>query len=185
MSFKLYDEALKEKITSVFDNFIMAPPEQAFTRSNEEGKVKLPLISAYRMSNPINFEDYNHYETMYGRQTLATKEGFLYTQGVPVTITYQVDIWAQLREYADGLYRELVYYFMQNPDLSIKLPNTEQEYKFFFKLTDVETATDYESFSDKNVIHRYTLTYEIDEARMFYQVDKVPFGKRIIEFVDV
>lgn len=179
MSLQLYDKSLSDKLTAIFPNVIMAPPEQAFSRSADgKAKVKLPLVSAYRMTNPVNFEEYNRYEVTVGRamRTNPTVNNeLLRQQGIPITITYQIDIWANFREHADGLYREIVFYMMTNPNLTIQLPNLPTPQDFAMKLTDVETPTEYASFDDSsNYLHRYTLTYEIDHARLFFQVDDVP-----------
>lgn len=182
MSLTLYDEALKQKLENVFPHVIIAPPDDAFTRSDEDfdGKVELPLISAWRLSNPINFEDYNHFESFRGRPTRMKNESTLVrSEGLPVTITYQIDIWAQLREYADGIYRELVYYLLTNPNLTINIPSIDSPIDFAMSLTDVDTSTDYASFKDNNIVHRYTLTYEIPCARMFFETESALLVKEI------
>ena len=122
MSLELYDKSLLEKLESLFSNVIMAPTDDAFKRSNEDGKVLLPLISAYRLSNPINMEDYNRYEVFSGRLVnIEENSKLIKQQGLPITITYQIDIWAAKRIHADGLFRELVYHLLTNPNLSIQL----------------------------------------------------------------
>lgn len=189
MSLEHYDRAFKDKLSEVFENVIMAPPEKAFERSNKEGKVKLPLISVYRISNPIDFDEYNHPELFRGRRNkFIDNEGFVFTEALPTLITYQVDIWAQMREYADGIFRELVFHLYLEPYLTIKLPtgDSEEGYNFHLNLTDVETATDYEAISDRNTIHRYTLTYEVDDARLFMEGETVKHVKEIpIEYVEI
>lgn len=171
MTLSLYDEAMNEKLTAMFSNYIMAPPDEAFTRETEDGKVDLPLISAYRISNPINFEEYNGYEVFAGRVTRRnmTSPDLIRQQGLPVTITYQIDIWATKRTEADGLYREVVFYLMTHPNISVIIPGIEQPFHFSMKLTDTDSPTEYGSFGDNGEIHRYTLTYEIASARMFFQ----------------
>lgn len=189
MSLELYDKAMIDKLSNLFPNVIMAPPDQAFNRSNKSGKVKLPLISVYRISNPIDFEDFNHYETFTGARTTRYKKDIdkeLLLNGLPVTITYQIDIWAQLRKYADGLYRELVYYLMRNPNLTIQVPNVGTKFDFAMTLTDIDTSTDYDSFDEKNTIHRYTLTYEIPRARMFFENESNKYVKSIpLSIIDI
>lgn len=187
MSLILYDQALKDRLDAIYDNVIMAPPDDAFKRSNKEGKVKLPLISAYRMSNPPRWEDFNHPEAFRGRYTMRDKDGnYVQTASIPVDITYQIDIWAQERVYADGLFRELTFEFLRNPDLMIELPTLEQPEVFSMRLTDVETSTEYGDFGDRNNIHRYTMTYEVEFARMFMEGDTVKYVKTIpVEFIEV
>lgn len=176
---ELYDFALKRKLETLFENVIMAPPEQAFDRSNKEGKVKLPLVSAYRLSNPPNWEYFNHNEAFFGRYNQRTREAYILTQGIPVLITYQIDIWAYERFHADGIYREILFYFLQNPNLKIDIPTADQQFDFVMQLTDVETATDYDNTPERNMIHRYTMTYEVPSARMFMEGRNPPYLKEI------
>lgn len=206
MSLELYDRALEHKLRNVFENVIMAPPDDAFARSNKEGEVKLPLISAYRMSNEIDWENFNHPASFSGRATRvryaegtetdtegnprktavnwdsnpvvdpSMREGleaYRKSETIPIKITYQIDIWAQLRKYADEIFRELVFYLLHYPDLLIEIPSVEKPLVFSMQLTDTSTETDYE-FGDTNVIHRYTLTYEVPFAQLFYEPDSVP-----------
>ena len=206
MSLELYDLALEKKLKNVFENVIMSPPDDAFARSNKEGKVRLPLISAYRMSNEVNWDEFNHPASFRGKPTrVQYREGFendnqgnpryadvnwknnpinnpsmrngldayRFTESVPIKITYQVDIWAQLRKYADEIFRELVFYLLHYPDLLVEIPSVQEPLVFSLQLTDTSTETDYE-FGDMNVIHRYTLTYEVPYAQLFYEPDSVP-----------
>ena len=206
MSLELYDLALEKKLKNIFENVIMSPPDDAFARSNKEGKVRLPLISAYRMSNEVNWDEFNHPASFRGKPTrVEYKEGFknddqgnpryadvnwkhnpvnnpsmrngldVYriTETVPIKITYQIDIWAQLRKYADEIFRELVLHMLHYPDLLVEIPSVQEPLVFSLQLTDTSTETDYE-FGDTNVIHRYTLTYEVPFAQIFFEPDSVP-----------
>ena len=168
----IYDEAFREKLVKVFPNVIIAPPELAFVRSEQEGKVQLPLISLYRISNPIDLEDHNMYEHFSGKRIRVPEDedAFLLEKSLSMTINYQLDIWAQWRSLADGLFREIVYYLLRNPNLEIKIPEFNGEISTFaLRYLDCDQPTDYESFEDKNIIHRYTLSYEVPRAKLFYK----------------
>lgn len=171
----IYDEAFRDKLVKVFPNVIIAPPEKAFERSEQNGKVELPLISLYRMSNPIDLSDFNMYEAFVGKilpiddneNDLAS---FLMEKSLSMTINYQLDIWAQWRSHADGLFREVVYYLLRYPNLEIKIPEFGGATSTFaLRYLDMDQPTDYDSFEDKNVIHRYTLNYEVPRAKLFYK----------------
>lgn len=179
MSFELYDHALKRKLELLFENVKMAPPEKAFKRSNKAGKVKLPLISAYRLSNPPNWENYNQHFAFFGDYAQRNNNEYILTRGLPITITYQIDIWAYERAHADGIYRELVEYMLRFPNLRIDVPTIDRPQDFVMNLTDVETATDYDDTDERNMIHRYTLTYEVPNALMFYEGRHPPYIKEI------
>ena len=206
MSLELYDLALEKKLKNIFENVIISPPDDAFARSNKEGKVRLPLISAYRMSNEVNWDEFNHPASFRGKPTrveyldgfknddqgnpryadISWKhnpitnpsmrrglDAYRITETVPIKITYQIDIWAQLRKYADEIFRELVFYMLHYPDLLVEIPSVQEPLVFSLQLTDTSTETDYE-FGDTNVIHRYTLTYEVPYAQIFFEPDSVP-----------
>ena len=193
MSLEKFDLALERKLKEVFENVLMAPPDDAFARSNKEGKVKLPLITAYRMSNNIEWAYYNQFATFRGQATgLRFKDDpnsspeeryeildkYRLSQTIPVNINYQIDIWAQLRTIADDIFRELVFYLMHFPNLYVDIPSSDNPVVFSLQLTDVDNSTDYE-FDDTNTIHRYTLTYEVPHAQIFMEPKPVPYVKTI------
>lgn len=206
MSLELYDLALEKKLKNIFENVIMAPPDDAFARSNKEGKVKLPLISAYRMSTEVNWDEFNHPASFHGATTRVRYrhgyefdkdgnprvtevnqynrpstnpymreglESYRMTETIPIRISYQIDIWAQLRKYADEIFREVAFYFLHYPDLLVEIPSVERPLVFSLQLTDTATETDYE-FGETNTIHRYSLTYEVPFAQLFYEPDSTP-----------
>ena len=198
MSLEQFDKALERKLKEVFENVLMAPPDDAFARSNKAGKVNLPLITAYRMSNNIEWAYYNQHAAFRGQRTgivfkdtpdttpeerYEVLDRYRVSQTLPVNINYQIDIWAQLRQYADDIFRELTFYLMHFPNLYVDIPSSDNPLVFSLNLTDVDTSTDYE-FDDTNTIHRYTLTYEIPHAQIFMEPTPVPYVKTIpVEYI--
>lgn len=174
----VYDKAMKAKLLEVFDNVISAPPEEAFTRSNKNGKVPLPMISFFRMSNQLE-SDINHSELFYGNPIKNDGDKVLLMEGLPITIVYQIDVWAQLRAYADGIFRELIYYLFRDPNLYVKIPEFNHDLIFALQYQDMDQPTDYESFTDKFQIHRYTLNFEVPRARLFYPHNSAKIVKSI------
>lgn len=166
----IYDEAFRDKLVKVFPNVIVAPPDLAFVRSEQDGKVPLPLISIYRLSNPIDLEDYNMYEAFVGKRLKVDDDTFLLEKSLSMTINYQLDIWTQWRSHADGIFREVVYYLLRYPNLEVKIPEFQGAIsRFALRYLDMDQPTDYDSFEDKNTIHRYTLNYEVPRAKLFYK----------------
>ena len=175
----LYDESLRDRLLEVFDNVVIAPPEKAFNRSAVKGKVQLPMISAYRMTNEIDLDEYNNFETFYGVRGSFNKQRDTYAliQGLPITIMYQIDIWAQLRAYADGIFRELVYHLVRYPNLVIKVPGFDEAQVFALQYEDMDQPTDYSSFTDTDQLHRYTLNYKVPRARLFYGTESAKIAR--------
>lgn len=166
----IYDEAFRDKLMYVFPNVVMAPPEKAFTRSEQAGKVALPMISVYRTSNPVDTSELNHFEVFHGAKASVNSDNTAYklVAGIPISLNYQIDIWAQYRSYADAIFRELFYYLWVYPNLEVKVPDYAKPEIFALQFSDMDQPTDYESFTDKYTIHRYTLNYEVPRARLFY-----------------
>lgn len=187
--FSIYDESFRDKLVNVFPNVVVAPPEKAFERSQQDGKVKLPLISLYRMSNHIDTSNFNHFEAFHGqtlRNRVTPQEAYAVMKTISVTIMYQVDIWAQFRSYADNLFREVFYYLLRNPDLIIRVNQLDHPAQFALNYQDMDQPTDYESFEERNIIHRYTLNYELPRARLFYESESAKMVKSIpIELIPI
>lgn len=167
MSLSLYDEALQRKLKEVFPNVVGASTEEAFSASQEGGKVRLPLISFYRISNPVDNATYNMPEAFKGR--LASRRGDLADREmtIPIIITYQIDIWGTSRKVVDEIFTEFLYFMLRKPNLEIKLPTSDTKFDFSMILQDSENSTELSDFESIGRIYRSTLTYEVS-AKLFY-----------------
>ena len=167
-SLKLYEIALTEKLKSIFPNVKYASPDEAFNSSNNKGKVKLPLITAYRVENPAMFGEMDNFaEKFRGRMTSHTDLTSTNYMTVAVNLSYQIDIWANDRESLDGLYCELIFYMIRYPNLEITLDKFSK-LSFAMMLTDSESMTDTSSFDELGRLYHMSLTYEIPTAKLFY-----------------
>ena len=178
----LYDESFKKKIEEVFPNTIMAPPEIAMRRAQKRGHVELPLISMYRLSNDVDTSETTHPRVFHGAYSFLHKEDESVAQKIKdigMNIEYQVDIYAQLRAHADGIFRELVFYLLNNPNLEVLIPEYGKPQVFALELSGTSQPTDYRTDDDRTLIHRYSLSYMVPRARLFYASDKVPLVKSI------
>ena len=180
-----YDKALEKKLTSIFPNVEGASPDEAFNTSddhNDQAKIRIPLITFYRLSNPIS-DTVSHPEAFSGRITLADMQKASGTaiRTLPMTITYQIDIWATSRETIDDIYRELVFYFHRNPNLVVEDKSEfEEPLEFSMRLVDTETTASTQDFNTNNRLYNYTLTYEVD-AKLFYKKLDV----NLIKFINI
>lgn len=169
MTLKLYDEALERKLKKIFPNVKSAPPEEAlFYSSDSDAKVKLPLITMYRMSNPIDWNSYSFAETNTGFDMSDNDR----TLTISVNINYQIDIWGANRTVVDDLFKDLVFYMIRKPYITLDMQGSEHDKMFSLRLIDDQSASDISSFSDNNRLYRYSLTYEVREARLMQHAKK-------------
>ena len=167
----IYDYAFREKLLSVFPNVVVSHPDIVLKRAAElhDGNVTLPMISMYRMNNPIK-EDINHYEAFHGRYArIDDCDSITLEMAVPIEIEYQVDIWAQYRTQADILFRELFFFLLRDPNLVVDIPEFDESQVFSLKYESMDQSTDYSSFEETYILHRYSITYKVPTARMFYR----------------
>ena len=173
MTLELYDEALEKKLKKLFPNIIGASPDEAMWSSNKDGKVSLPLISFYRVNNPIDWNNYNNAEVFgtrgYTRSVNEDTGEIGKTLSISVTLTYQIDLWAADRKTVDQLFQDVLFALLLHPYIELDMSGTEKDKVFSLRLIDSQNSTDIPSFSRNNRIYRYTLTYQVNEARLMYQ----------------
>lgn len=176
MTLKWYDEALENKLSRLFSNVISASPDEAMYLSNKNGKVTLPLISMYRMSNSINWEDYNFAEsnlTGWNSGSISSDQDdsireLIMTKAIPVDLTYQIDIWSSDRETLDHVYHDLVFTLLVRPNIKVDMHNQLSNKIFALRLTGEQYSTDISQFNQSNRLYRYSLTYQVNDARLLY-----------------
>jgi len=172
MSLKEYDEGIRDKLVAVFPNVISASPDVAFKESSVDGKVKLPLISVYRVGMEFNWGYYNSAQTFIGEKVVyqTADKTLVLGKSLPLLLRYQVDIWAQKREFADGILRELLFFFVEEPYITIEATKQESP-QFTLNIESLEDNTDITSYPDLGKIYRYTLTYNVPSGKIFLYKD--------------
>ena len=187
MDLTSFDNALKTKLLNVFSNVINASDTKALEYSEDDtAHVQLPLISYWRLSNMISDPFKSQPAVLRGRELKKIDDtSKLMYKEISMSLTYQIDIWSDRRYEVDDILLELLLYFHEEPYLSIKEPNMETNYDFSFRVTDVTTDVDLDSFSDRGALYRQVITIEIDNAVMVYPksakvVHKIPL--RYVEF---
>ena len=179
MSLQRYDEAIRDKITNVYENTVFSDSAEAFKTSAEglgEGEVLLPLISIYRIGNPLNL---GAYET-----DSATKKGRFdphlssRVKTFPITMLYQIDIWSDRKVEVDGIWRELVHFLYVDPVLQVPLEGLSLPEDFTLRLLDTDDTSDVSEFSDRGRLYRQTLNIEIANAKLLF-TSEVPLVESI------
>lgn len=164
---ELYDEAMLKKLKKLYTNVIGTFPDRAMFDSNNESKVSLPLISVYRLSNDIDWNEWNHTETFRGRRSDESQR----TRSIPIDLLYTVDIWGDTRNQADQLFYDIVYRLIIKPNIILDMKGTEPNKLFSLRLVEQSSSSNlFEQSREQNRIFRYTLTYTVNMARMLYHV---------------
>ena len=169
MSVELYDDALLEKIRGVYSNTVFASTERAFQACAElnNGKVKLPLLSLSNFHYTISLPMLNTAAFRRGRSTEYTDESkseVRKQRTISLDINYQLDVWADRKKTVDSIVRELLFWFLENPQIIIENPDGRD---FQFSLIfdqDVENNSDVMSFEQLGRIYRMTIPMRLDNA---------------------
>ena len=187
MAIRYYDSALTNKIKKaiVSENSILVlgpedSPEELFTDKADmlHDKLSLPMIGLIRKRD-IDILNTNKKPLSFDGIRLAffDKDGnkvegdkALKLNAIPIRIEYQLDIYT-LKEYdADEYAREFLFYFINNPNVTIELPYNG------VKATHTSTVrvepplvnnSDIPQKLFKDQIYRYSLNLYIDDAYYF------------------
>ena len=177
-----YDQAVYNLIHSLYDVVVFASPEECFSRNAKmhKGKVVMPFISIWRLPDfSINTEMANDSFLRRGYPSRTTASNGIEfpnqrvaMHGLPVTLQYQLDVYATKRDVCDGLTAELMMYLKENPWINVQIMDMgEKVVQFNFDLEDsVMDNTDISGFDETNRFYRLTLTANIIEA-VIYRID--------------
>lgn len=175
----LYDDAIISKFRSLFTDTTLSilPPENAirFLAQLRRDDVKLPLVSLNRLGYSIQLDQINQKARNVG--SFVTRDGAnnnVFAQVIPIRIEYQLDVFSVDRVTCDAICSELIFYFIQNPTLSIHVPfglDIDHDFNLFFD-SDVVDNSDTIEHTEKGVIFRNTLTFYTNDAYLFQSKKK-------------
>ena len=148
MSLAAYDEGVLKYLKDAmnFDNIINSAESRAFgdvAEHTDKVKVKFPLISFWRIANPVDFPGGNFAMRHRGKivQTDYTDQKGVRWRALPVKLTYQITTWSDRRREVDDIYRELMMYLMtDNPHIEVMMEGMEVPEKFVLEVTDTDTT---------------------------------------------
>lgn len=194
-----YDRAVFDRVHSLYDEVVFSSPEEALKVNAKlhQGKVVLPFIAVWRLPDfSINTDMYNDSFTRTGFTFLKTKnltnrnkteDRRVAMYGLPVTLSYQIDIYSTKRDVCDGLTSELLMEFKQRPYLNVQIHDMgETSVQFNIDLDEsVTDNTDISGFNENNRLYRLTITINLTEAVIYKiddysKVDKVYIDFRVI-----
>lgn len=186
MSLAAYDEGVLKYLKDAmnFDNIINSAESRAFgdvAEHTDKVKVKFPLISFWRIANPVDFPGGNFAMRHRGKivQTDYTDQKGVRWRALPVKLTYQITIWSDKRREVDDIYRELMMYLMtDNPHIEVMMEGMEVPEKFVLEVTDTDTTTDVDSFADRGRIYTQNILVDVPEAQLLFSKE-FPIASKI------
>lgn len=125
----LYENVIVEDINSLFTNSkvkaVLADSlDEALRRSAQanEDEVTLPFIAI--VGGDWQLGETNFYSLMHGIETQKIEDNYLSKQmnAIPFTPSYDLYVAAKTSRECDMLTRELIFHYMQNPTLTVKIP---------------------------------------------------------------
>lgn len=179
---QLYDKAVYDYLYQIIPRVVYAPTDKAsytITKNPEyKDKVPFPFISFYR--NPsLDIENERQTdERVKGtflrlREDNVTKEREArYVCSIPVSLTYQVDIWATkatvLLDYAEQLIMDLL---SARPVLIVPINFEGEDGRFHILDVSWSDNSDLEEEKEHGRLYRHTITFTID-ARIKRLIEK-------------
>lgn len=189
-----YDKAVYDLIHSLYDETLTGSPDEIFNinAKRHHGKVVLPFIGIWRIPDfSLNLDLANDSFLRKGFVSLTKdSKGIEFPNqrvsfhGMPVTLQYQIDIYASKRDVCDGLTAELMMYLRENPYVNVQIPDAGN-YVIQFNLDldeSVTDNTDITGFDDSNRFYRLTLTANITDAVIFRLDDMSSIEKIYVDW---
>mgnify|MGYP003293910262 CR=1 FL=1 len=178
MSVELYDIAFVEKLrkwTKETDVSILTPNETKNTFSiiadkQNDQSIKLPLITLrrtggfkvlYTGARPISKS---------GARLFANDETGRRLRAVPISISYQIDIYTRYQDEADEYTRNIVYNIINYPRLDVNIPYYDENrihYSNIHMVGDVEDTSDIPERLISGQFSRMTIQIVVDDAYLF------------------
>ena len=181
MAVRYYDDAVANKINSWLPKDrnrqiqVLKPDEtkRLFSIEADEKNDKpltLPLIALSR-SNTVSLKQKTMTPMSFdGLMLDSDGKHTLQLNGIPIYLSYQLDIYTRRYDEGDELLREFVFKLVNNPQIVIELPYNNQKFKHVATIemqTDIEDTSDISERLFPGQFTRWTLRFDIDGAYLF------------------
>lgn len=181
MTVRYYDDAVANKINSWLPKDknrkiqVLKPDEtkRLFSIEADEKNDKpltLPLIALSR-SNTVSLKQKTMTPMSFdGLMLDSDSKHTLQLNGIPIYLSYQLDIYTRRYDEGDELLREFVFKLINNPQIVIELPYNNQKFKHVATIemqTDIEDTSDISERLFPGQFTRWTLRFDIDGAYLF------------------
>lgn len=178
MSVRLYDNAIMTKFKSWIndDKLTMLSPDETtdlfriVSDKKQDKPITLPLITLSR-GKDIELE-YPHKKMMSydGMMLDATVDKSLQLDAIPMTLTYQLDIYTRYEYEADEYMRNFVFNLINFPVIKVILPYNNINYSHNSNIRLLPTIEDNSDIPERLVgdqFTRWTIRFVIDDAYLF------------------
>ena len=181
MAVRYYDDAVANKINSWLPKDknrkiqVLTPDEtkRLFSIEADEKNDKpltLQLIALSR-SNTVSLKQKTMTPMSFdGLMLDSDSKHTLQLNGIPIYLSYQLDIYTRRYDEGDELLREFVFKLINNPQIVIELPYNNQKFKHVATIemqTDIEDTSDISERLFSGQFTRWTLRFDIDGAYLF------------------
>lgn len=178
---EIYDRAVVKYLSEVNNKVVYSPTDLAeYTITKKynvpEDLVPYPFISVYRDPNiPIDWSRYSSHtigaDFVRLSSTSDGKRTARYVHSIPVTLSYQVEIWGVKSTEVLALSQELLLKLtIKNPVLFAPINPEGENGRFYIEDVNLVDNSDIESEEDRGRLYRHTFTFSID-ARIKYVRD--------------
>ncbi len=179
MSVSLYDKALVSKLKGWIkdDSLTLTSPNET-TRlfeyvadTTNDKPIQLPLV-AIRKSPTITLEQVNKKPLSFDGQRYNQEEGEKSNQlnAIPMSISYQIDIYTRYEEEAEDYVRNFVFNLVNFPKLTIEIPynSSKKQHNANIKVVpDIVNNSDIPERLIPGQFTRYTISIYIDDAYLW------------------
>ena len=178
MSIEIYDNAVSEMIFSrVKDTKVrMLRPEETkhlfemTADMNKDKPITLPLIAISRNPNIEILNTNKNPKSFDGFKVQIEPENDILMSVIPIRLEYQLDVYCKKQSEAEDYIREFVFLLINNPMLEFYIPynGTNIPQSCHIKLAnEIVDNSDSQQRLFKDQFTRMTLTFEIDDARLY------------------
>ena len=181
MAIRFYDEAIANKINSWLPKSknrkiqILKPDEvkRLFSIEADERNdkpIQLPLIAISRETQIDVLHPTKRAMSFDGMMLESDGKHTIQLDAVPISLTYQIDMYTRHFDEGDELLRELIFKIINNPQLVIELPYNNQKLKQVCAMKLQGSVEDTSSVSERlfsGQFTRWTMRVDIDGAYLY------------------
>lgn len=178
MSVGLYDKALVEKFRKWTNNtqITLIPPNdvkrlfQVVADTHNDTPIQLPLIVLSRMPGYTILDTAKRPLSFDGATLDANNEKASQLNAIPISISYQLDIFTRYFDEADEFTRNLVFNIINYPKVDVIIPYNNQNYTHSSSIqldADIDDNSDIPERLISGEFTRHTIKFTVDNAYLF------------------
>lgn len=178
MSTYLYDEAFTEKLRRWTDNteVTIASPDdtkrlfEVIADKNDDRPIKLPLIALRRRGGYQILRRGRNTASFDGFRLEANDKAGSRLNAIPISIPYQIDVYARYYKEADEYMRNIVFNATNYPRLDVTIPYEGVDYIHTSNIRLSDTVDDNSDIPERLAVGQFTrlsVLVDIDDAYLW------------------